>query len=214
VHFYSEMLPSILNDMSSSPPKADHADDIALARAACSGERDAERRLIEALMGRVRATAFYLAAGDANAEDDAQVAMLEILRSIGSYRGDSSLVRWADRITVRTVRRHAARRKFRERAFERDANLDFAESPSAAGEVELADRRLRERVAALLARLKPDHRTALVLRLLLGHTVEEISEIMATNRFTVDYRLRRGRAHLRRLMLADPLIREWNGRGR
>ena len=200
--------------MGSLPPRTDHLDDVALARAACNGGRDAERRLVEALMGRVRATVFYLSAGDANAEDDAQVAMLEILRSVGSYRGDSSLVRWADRITVRTVRRHAARRKFRERAFERDADLDSAGSPTVVGEVALADHRLRERVATLLARLKPDHRTALVLRLLLGHTVEEISEITATNRFTVDYRLRKGRAHLRRVMLADPLIREWNGRGK
>ena len=38
-----------------------------------------------------------------NAEDLAQAAMVEILRSLGNFRGEGSLESWADRIARRTI---------------------------------------------------------------------------------------------------------------
>ena len=38
-------------------------------------------------------------------EDYAQASMIEILQSVGSFRGDASLEKWAERITVRTTMR-------------------------------------------------------------------------------------------------------------
>jgi RNA polymerase sigma-70 factor, ECF subfamily len=205
------MLSPMDNEASSGASAWDRAAELELAAAAARHERLAERRVVELLMDRVRAIAHYLEAGDPDAEDDAQLAMVEILGSLGSFRGDSPMVRWADRIAVRTIRRHLARRRARERTVVRGTDLEQIRAQAGSAEARLSDDRLRERVAALLAKLKPNQRTALVLKLLLGHTIEEISEITGANRFTVDYRLRHGREQLRRMMRADPLIRAWSG---
>ena len=90
------------------------SDDLALARAAGRGEAQACRELAERLLRRVRLTVTYLAAGDRDADDLMQVSLIEILRVAGTYRGESSLERWADRIAVRTALRALKQRRRRE----------------------------------------------------------------------------------------------------
>jgi RNA polymerase sigma-70 factor (ECF subfamily) len=185
-----------------------------IVNAAALGDRGARRQLAAMLMGRVRSVVFYLEGGDPEAEDDAQVAMMEILASLGTYRKESSIERWAERIAVRTARRGMRRRRWRASFMDRatDDRVDRAADESASdGERDLAAGRLRSRVLSLLARIGPDQRAAVVLRLVYGYTIAEIASLTETNRFTVDYRLRRGRERLRRLLADDPLFTEYLG---
>ncbi len=66
----------------------------------------------------------------------------------------------------------------------------------------------RDCVRDLLAQLPADQRLAVVLKLVLGHTVVEVAEIMARNAWSVRYLLRQGRARMRQLALADARVGE------
>jgi len=70
------------------------------------------------------------------------------------------------------------------------------------------DRALDARVTALLYELDPDQRVAMVLKTVHGHTVDEVADLMERKVDSVRYLLRRGRARLRKLALADPAIAE------
>jgi len=169
---------------------------------------DDPRRLAERLLDRVRATVHYLAADDADADDLVQLALVEILRSAKSFRGESKLETWADRITVRTSLRWLKRRRSRHQQIQRAAERDPAATASEP-ERALALRMLRRRLALKLDRLKPDRRAAVVLRHVHGYSVAEISELTGTPLNTVRDRLRVGKQQLRELVTGDPLLRDW-----
>jgi len=187
-------------------------EDLELARAAAGGEAGARRAVAERLFDRVRHTTRYLAAGHPDAEDHAQVALVEILRSLGTYSGHASLEHWADTITVRTTMR-AIKRRRRLRAWQilrGRENLDREERLWAHGPRDaFSEVHLRQHVATLLGKLNPERRAAVVLRLVHGYSVGEIAELTGVGYDTVRDRLRVGRKALRALVHKDPLLRAW-----
>ena len=79
--------------------------------AAAGGDRAAASALLAELLPRTRNVVRFLLRGDAEVDDFAQNALIEVLRSLPSFRGESSLTTWADRITVRTALRLLGRRQ-------------------------------------------------------------------------------------------------------
>jgi RNA polymerase sigma factor (sigma-70 family) len=77
---------------------------------------------------------------------------------------------------------------------------------SGEGEAEKAS--LRRRLTALLSRLSPERRSAVVLHYVHGYTVEEIAEITETPANTVRDRLRVGKSLLRKYILKDSGLSE------
>ncbi|MCP4674396.1 MAG: hypothetical protein GY854_02530 [Deltaproteobacteria bacterium] len=75
--------------------------DLELARAASRGDRDARRRLVLRLMDRIGMTVRCLAAGDPNTDDYVQDVIIQVLKSIGSFRGESTIESWAERLTIK-----------------------------------------------------------------------------------------------------------------
>ena len=144
--------------------------------------------MAERLIDRVRTTVSYLAPNHPDADDLIQRALIEILRSAGSFRGESALETWADRIASRTAMRLLKQR---------------ARHAEVSGEDEAAKAGLRTRLAGLLSRLSPERRAAVVLHYVHGYSVQEISEITETPANTVRDRLRVGKALLRKYMLKD-----------
>ena len=138
-------------------------------------DAEAQERLVRRLAGRVRRVARMVARTEAEADDAAQVALLEILRSAGRFRIEASLEHWADRLTVRAVLRADRRERRRTELMRRwlvPGTLPWgAELSSRAKEP--------PDIRAVLARLSPERREALVLRHALGYTTEEIAD--ATN---------------------------------
>ena len=187
------------------PPVAP-ADDLEMTHAAGAGDPNAQRRVVDRLINRVRSSVFYLAGGHPDAEDWAQLAMIEILQSIGSFRGDSSLEGWAERIVVRTAMRHIKRTRWRGQIVGLDPEPNAVVESHA--EDDVSHRRSLEKVSHILGELKPKYREVVTLHMMLGHTIAEIAKMTNTNFNTVRYRLRVGRKQLRRTMRRDPSFRE------
>jgi RNA polymerase sigma-70 factor (ECF subfamily) len=184
----------------------DRAADVRLARAAGSGEIEARRQLVLRLLDRVRNTARYLLRDDADADDAAQSAMIEILRSAGDYRGEGPLASWASRIAARTTLAWARRR----RRDDVPPEPVRQEASRAGSSVERSgdDFLLRRRLVECLDRMPVERRATVVLRLVHGLTLAEIAQETAVPLNTAKDRLRVGRQELRRLVLEDPLLRD------
>ncbi|MCK9461500.1 MAG: sigma-70 family RNA polymerase sigma factor [Proteobacteria bacterium] len=185
-----------------------HQADLSLAREAAAGDEKARRQLVERLMDRVRNTVYYMAAGHADTEDLAQLTFIQLLKSIGSFRGQSSLQSWAARITARTVMREIRKTRTYQSRFVDAAVVETEIESDRRVDNEADEQRVSARIAVALAELKPKYRQTLVLRLVEEYDLKEIAELMDTNVYTVRYRLRVGRKKLGRLVRRDPLLAE------
>ncbi len=182
-------------------------DELSLAKYAADGDEAARRAVVDLLLDRIRTSIRYLFADDRDRDDWVQLAMLEILASLGSFRGESSLRVWADRITVRTAMRHLKQRRSREKKVSLDTSPTW--EPDNFYNQEHEKLGMRRLVAQLLGKINPNYRVALVLKLVHGYKVDEIAEMTQTPRDTVKGRLKRGRKKLHELVKADPVLMEW-----
>lgn len=167
--------------------------------------------MAERLLDRVRTTVTYLAPNHPDVDDLVQRSLIEILRSAGNYRGESSLETWSDRIAARTAMRLIKQRARHAEVVTLVAEPEPEEFVSGEGEAEKAN--LRRRLTALLSRLSPERRSAVVLHYVHGYTVEEISEITETPANTVRDRLRVGKSLLRKYILKDNGLAESDDEG-
>ncbi len=180
--------------------------DSELAYYAARGDEQACRRLVDRLFSRVRRTMSYLAGGGADAEDLSQMALIQIVRSAGSFRGDCTLEYWADRVAVQTAAKHFAKNKRRTELRE-----TYSVTPPGGHMVEneVEQLRLGRRLSQVLRGLTKKHRTAVVLHYLYGYKVAEIAELTGARVNTVRGRIRVGKKKLRQLAMRDPLLSEW-----
>jgi RNA polymerase sigma-70 factor (ECF subfamily) len=173
-------------------------DDPRIARAA-AGERQAASELARELLPRVRNLVRYLVAGDSDVDDHAQAALIEVLRALPGFRGDSALTTWADRITVRETLRRVKRRRSRQA---RLRELHFEPTPEPApspGEHYAA----RRRVTEMLDALPEPQREALVLHHVAGMSVPELAQTLGIPFDTAKSRLRLAVGKLRQLYGED-----------
>jgi RNA polymerase sigma-70 factor (ECF subfamily) len=177
--------------------------DFALAQRAAKGDVAAREVVVRAVLHKVRKVANALAHTPEDADDAAQDALLEVLRSLKSYRGDAPLHAWAARLAIR----HTLRLVRKERR--RKSVLFVVEAP----EVEVAEPADADLVLQYLRdhlrRLPERQRTTLVLRFAVGYTLEEVAEMTSASVSTVRGRIRLGLAALRRRIRRDEFIADW-----
>lgn len=159
-------------------------------------------------MDRIGTVVRYLAPGDPDLDDHVQLAMIEILDAAGSYRGESTLETWAERIAVRTAMRQINRRRFRAKVVILDPGPEAA-SREPAPEHLAARHRISLRIAELLEDLAPERRQVLTLRLVMGYGIGEISSMTGMKINTVRDRLAVARRQLRQRIQRDPLLRDF-----
>ena len=176
--------------------------DVALARKAAAGDRGAQAIIARRVLARVRRIARSLATSTADADDAAQAALLEVLRSCHSYRGDASLGRWAARIATRAALRHLQRERKRSTAGE-DVVEDAADLH---GSGPLLAEELPRELQTYLRELPEAQRNALVLHHALGYSLEEVAELTDVSPNTVKGRLRLGLAALRKRVRREQRI--------
>ena len=178
--------------------------DLALMKLVAGGDAHAQRVLAHRLAPRVRRVARRLLSNGADADDAAQVALMEILRSAQSYREEASVERWADRIAVRTALRQAREQRRRGWLF---GSRDDGEEPRAFERVEPEDPGTREetprRLEEYLAELPLARREVLVLKHALGYTTDEIAELVDKPIGTIKDRLVAARKQIRRSILRE-----------
>jgi len=181
------------------PPAAFEAER-ALAAAAAAGDRVASERLARRLLPQVRRVARALVTRPADVDDASQVALLELLRAAGNYRGEGPLEGWARRIATRAVMRWSGRQRLRDVKTE---SLAAAPDPRATWLPSTVAEALPRPLPEYLAALPEAQRTAFVLRHSLGHTVPEIAALSDTAVPTIKSRLLKAQQELRRLIRRD-----------
>jgi RNA polymerase sigma-70 factor, ECF subfamily len=173
--------------------------DLGLMKLVAGGDPHAQRVLAHRLAPRVQRLVRRLLGNATDADDAAQVALIEILRSAGNYREEASIERWADRISVRTalrLSREQRRRGFFLRGLEAE---ELHGEPDGERPHEHTPRRLEE----YLSELPQARREVLVLKHALGYTTEEIAELTDKPVGTVKDRLVAARKQLRRSILRE-----------
>jgi RNA polymerase sigma-70 factor (ECF subfamily) len=182
-------------EQTSSGSSARIAGDDPRIAAAVAGDRSAAEALLAELLPRARNLVRFLVRGDSEVDDYAQNALIQVLRSLPSFRGDSNLTTWADRITVRTVMRQIGRRRReREQQAQLEPELGALHAPAPGSD----DYAARRRLAQVLDGLPEAQRQALVLHHVVGMSVPELATDLGISFDTVKSRLRLGMERLRK----------------
>jgi len=139
-------------------------------------------------------------------EDLAQMAFLEIFRSLGNYRGEATLATWVDRCTARVAFAHLGRK--RPKVVPIDAAFDVhAGGPSV--EQRALDREITRRVYAALDRIDPLPRMAFALYAIDGRSMEEVATIMDATVAATKSRVWRARQEFEQRARRDPLLADF-----
>jgi RNA polymerase sigma factor (sigma-70 family) len=152
-------------------------------------------RALRALLGRTHP----------DIEDVAQEVLLAVIAALPDFRGDSTLLHFAVRIAARKsvlVRRRRRSVLGWLQGFWR-GEQPLRQGPSSAHE-ELQGDRQRALLRSLLSELPDAQAEALMLRVVYGHSIEEISIITHTQFNTVRSRLRLAKEALRERIEAEP----------
>jgi len=174
-----------------------------------AGDECAFEVLVRLHGGRMLAIARQFLSRNEDAQDAVQEAFLSAFRSVGGFRGGSSLSTWLHRIVVNACLmkiRGASRRPetpieellpaFDETGHHAAPVEDWAVSPEKA----MLSRETRERVRAAIEKLPASYRTVLVLRDIQELSTEETAEVLSLTRTAVKVRLHRARLALRGLL--------------
>jgi RNA polymerase sigma-70 factor, ECF subfamily len=168
--------------------------DILLMNAVAASDPKAQTQLVQRLTARVRRLTRLLCRPGGDADDAAQIALLEILASARSFREATNLEGWADRITARVVGHMRRRERLHAQLFTRWLSPGMlpwgAPGMTAPSDDGACD--------AILLSLSDARRVAFVLRHVVECSVEEIAELTGTPLGTVKDRLVAARRELRR----------------
>lgn len=180
------------------------ADEADLVRRCAAGDQSACAELVTAHERMVYQLAYHLLGTREEALDLSQEVFLRVFRTMGTFRGQSSLRTWIYRICINQARNR--QRWWRRRRQSDQVSLDqhvqtHGELPQRA-DVAAPDRLLARKEAAArlwraMDRLPFDQRTAVVLREFDGMSYEEIAFSLDIAVGTVKSRLTRARQALR-----------------
>jgi len=165
-----------------------------LVSRALAGDAQARRQIVEQLSRRVRGIALSIQGNAADLDDATQSIFLELFQSLPSFQG-KNLLPWADTIAVRTAVRHARSRRVRSA---RDASVDPEELTSEY--TAPAEHGVPRAIIEYLGELPETRRVALVLRYVMGYSVEEIAELTEVSPNTVKDRLLQAREQVRKTL--------------
>lgn len=183
------------------------ATDPELVARAAGGSEAAYRELLGRYQRPVFSLAYRMLRDREQAEDVAQEAFVRVFNHIDRYDPRYKFSSWIFKITNNlaidalrkrqpaTVSLDGSPHATTEEGV-RASRIDLA-SPDASPEEELEARELGTEIEAAIGALRPDYRTAIVLRHVEGRAYEEIAEIMEVPLGTVKTYIHRARAELR-----------------
>ena len=170
------------------------AGDPVVAETFCRRVLPTVERTVRRLLGR----------DDGEREDLVQIAIIEIVRSIGRYRGASSLDTWVTSVTA-----HLVYKQIRRRSIERLVSLDGVQEEAlpwsrSDGERSLATREILARIVRHLDAVGDKLAWTFVLHDVLGYDLGEVAEMMNASEAAAQSRLVRGRRRLHERIARDP----------
>jgi RNA polymerase sigma-70 factor (ECF subfamily) len=166
--------------------------DAELLRRSADGDGQAFHQLVDRHADRLYRVAISLVGNIADAEDVLQEALAGAFRSAKNFEGRSSVRSWLTRIVVTQ-----AARFWRSRYGKRDVSLEAdVDEPASGGGTAAVDAKLD--LNAALLQLSQEHREVLVLREIDGMAYEQMAEVLGVPRGTIESRLFRARAELKK----------------
>ena len=180
----------------------------ALVRGLKNGVDEAYEALLDRFQQPVYSLIYRLVDDPSEAADVVQEVFLKVFRSIGQFKGNSSLKTWIYRIAYNEAwnhRRWFTRHRKQEVGLEResDESISYQEvlEDNARSAFDLvADSETHELIEAALAELNPVFRGAVILRDIEELSYEEIAEVLGVSLGTVKSRILRGRDALRKVL--------------
>jgi RNA polymerase sigma-70 factor, ECF subfamily len=177
---------------------------------ACSGRESAFRELLSRYEKPVFSLVFRMVRNRQLAEDLAQEAFIKAFNALGSYKPEYRFSSWLFKIANNLTIDHIRKKKLdtvsidgSPHAREGDeidrTRLDLpatGETPEEYTE----NRELGGQIEEAIARLRPEYRTAILLRHVEGHSYDEVADIMDLPLGTVKTYIHRGRSELKGLL--------------
>ena len=147
-----------------------------------------------------------LGSDDSEYDDLVQLSIVELIRSVGGYRGEGSLDSWVSAVTA-----HVVYRFIRRRSIDRYVPLDSVQpdalhSPSPGGEDTLAQRESLARIVHHLKALGDKLAWTFVLHDVFGYQLRDVARIMGGSEAAAQSRLVRGRRRLHERIADDPVL--------
>ena len=145
-------------------------------------------------------TALRILKEEQSAQDALQETFLNVYRAVRSFRGDSTVGTWINRITVNVCLEMIRKNKKHRQCTDQDIseNIDICDEKMKNPLESLRQRELQQRVQSALSRLREKHRDVVRMHDLEGFTIREIAQILKVAEGTVKSRLFYGRDALRR----------------
>jgi RNA polymerase sigma-70 factor (ECF subfamily) len=178
-------------------------------------ERDEALADLRAFLVRGLSYALADASGvdEATLEDFAQEALLKILASLDSFRGESRFTTWAQKIAVRVALTELRRHRWRDVSLDRVTGFPDTDSipyrtadPSAGPEQQAMQQMILETLGRLISEeLTEKQRQAMTAVYLQGMPLEEVARRMGTNRSALYKLLHDARRRLQKMMMAEGL---------
>ncbi len=174
-------------------------DDV-LINEAPTGNALAFKCLVERYEGRVASTVTSMLGRNAEAEDVGQETFIRFYKALDSFRGDSSVSTYLNRIAINLSLNALKRRKrffarFQHTDEENMAALQTTSVHSATPETENTEK--GQLIQKAILQLKPAFRAVIVLRLVEGYSTKETAELLDLPIGTVLSRLSRAQLKLR-----------------
>jgi RNA polymerase sigma-70 factor, ECF subfamily len=188
----------------------DKLDDRELAAMAAEGRESAFNELLVRYERPVFSLVYRMVRDRNLAEDLAQEAFIKAFNGIGSYNPSYKFSSWIFKIANNLTIDHLRKRKLdtvsihgsphASSSEEEDRTRLTLEAQGETPEEFVENRELGSRIDAAMGHLRPEYRTAILLRHVEGHSYEEVAEIMEVPLGTVKTYIHRGRSELRELL--------------
>ena len=173
--------------------------DTELITAAASGDPSAFHALVDRHADHLFRLASMLSKTAADAEDIVQETLIGAFSGLSKFNGRSSVKTWLSRILTRQAAKAWHKSKRLQSAAPIDDMVETQAGDaglSTASATVTTDQKID--IVAMLARLSEEHRQVLVLREMQGLSYGEIAEALGIPQGTVESRLHRARAEMRR----------------
>ena len=181
--------------------------DAALVEALRREDPDAADQLVERYGERLYRLAASVTGTREDAEEATQVALVKAMRTIETFKGDSSFAGWLDRLTAGVAHRKLLNRPRKPQTVALDdllppldrAGQHFEPMSDWSGRIDGSGLQgeLRRVMTDALDVLPPDHRTTLVLHDVEGMSDADIAEVLGVGPSAVRARVHRSRLFLR-----------------
>jgi RNA polymerase sigma-70 factor (ECF subfamily) len=167
-----------------------------------AGDRPALEKLLERHQARVYRFGMKMCRDPEDAKDILQDTLLAMTRSVGDFRGASSLATWLYTIARHACVRKRRRGKFapsRERSIQTDtpAEAETLTDPGDLPDEVVARGEVKSALDRAIADLAPKYREVLLLRDVEGLTAPEVAEVLGLTTQAVKSRLHRARLSVR-----------------